>query len=333
MFEGKRFVGGLVLLAVLCATLLSGCAPSKPAAAEPFALIVLPDTQNYADARKDGAGRRAVPDYSRYFYDQTRWIRQDRDKRNIVMVAHVGDIVQTDHPGEWQIADKAFKTIDGAVPYVLALGNHDLAGGRADSRETRFNDHFPPSRLKTDANRGGHFGGGNENHYVLFEAGGMKFLIVALEFAPRDVVLEWANRIVARHADRRAIVVTHAYLDNNGRRIARPAMGYRVKGNSAEDMWQKFVSRHKNVFLVLSGHAHSCRLESVGEHGNVVHQIQSDYQFIADGGSGYLRIMVFVPSENRIDVRTYSPTAGLYATTPTDQFSVTYSMGGAARAE
>jgi 3',5'-cyclic AMP phosphodiesterase CpdA len=322
MSQRRNPVRWLALRLLFCVALSFGCVSAKP-----FAIVVLPDTQNYADARRDAQGKRAILDYSRHFYSQTQWVKENRDKLNIAMVAHVGDVVQTDHPDEWKIADKAFKTIDGAVPYVLAPGNHDFRTGRAGGRETRLNDYFPPSRFEKQSWYAGHYGKGNENNCALFEAGGMKFLILSLEFAPRDEVLAWANGIVARHPERRCIVVTHAYLDN-GRRIAHAAMGYGWKGNSAEQMWQKFVSRHKNIFLVLSGHAVSCRLSSVGKHGNTVHQIQSDYQFLAEGGQGYLRLMRFRPGENRIDVQTYSPALNRNATASRDAFSLNYDMGG-----
>ena len=318
MLKRRESVRWLALCLLFCVVLSGGCAGQKP-----FSIVVLPDTQNYADAG------RGIPGFSRHFYGQTLWIRENVEKLNIVMVAHVGDIVQTDHPEEWKIADKAFKTIDGVAPYVLSQGNHDLRAGKAKERETRLDDCFPPSRFEKRPWYGGHYGKINVSNYALFEAGGMKFLIISLEFAPRDEVLDWANGIVAKHSGRRTIVVTHGYLDN-GRRIARPAMGYQWKGNSAEAMWQKFVSRHKNIFLVLSGHAANCRLSSVGKHGNTVHQVQSDYQFLAEGGQGYLRVMTFVPGENRIGVTTYSPTIKKHAVTGTDAFSLNYEMDGKA---
>ena len=326
-FERRRIARRLTLLILLCVGLAAGCVAREPA--RPFTLVVLPDTQNYADVRKNPQGKRVMPDYTRYFYAQTRWIKQNREKLNIVMAAHVGDVVQTDHPDEWKIADKAFKTIDGVVPYVVSPGNHDLRVGKNNARTTRLNEHFPPARFGKQPWYGGHYDKGNENNYALFESGGMQFLIIALEFAPRDEVLDWANGVAARHPGRRCIVVTHAYLDN-GRRIARPAMGYKWTGNSAEGMWQKFVSQHKNIFLVLSGHAGNCRLDSAGKHGNIVHQVQSNYQSARNGGHGYLRLMIFVPGENRIDVQTYSPAIDRYATAAADMFSLDYEMGGKA---
>ncbi len=318
----KQSVRWLALCLALSVVCFVGCAGQK-AVQKPFSIIVMPDTQNYADVG------RGIPGFSRHFYGQTVWIRDNAEALNVAMVAHVGDIVQTDAPTEWEIADKAFKTIEGVVPYILSQGNHDVRVGKGKTRETRMDGYFPPSRFEKRPWYGGHYGKGNVSSYALFEAGGMRFLIISLEFAPRDEVLAWANGVVAKHPGRRTIVVTHGYLDN-GRRIARLAMGYQWKGNSAEQLWQKFVSQHKNIFMVLSGHAVNCRLPSTGKHANAVLQVQSNYQFLPEGGQGYLRVMKFVPSENRIDVTTYSPTLKRHATTPTDAFSLSYEMGGKA---
>ena len=46
----------------------------------------------------------------------------------------------------------------------------------------------------------------------------MKFLVLTLEFKPRDEALAWANRVAGQHADHRIIVVTHGYLTKDGRR-------------------------------------------------------------------------------------------------------------------
>ena len=310
------------LFVLCCLVLATGCAGLRTADTKPFTIIVLPDTQNYADARVNDQNERVIPDYSRFFYGQTQWIKDNRDKMNIAMVAHVGDVGQTNHADEWKIADKAFKTLDGVVPYILAAGNHDYAG---DSRATRFSEYFPPSRFEAFPFYGGHFGETNENSYALFEAGGMKFLILSLEWKTRDVVLDWANSVVSEHPDRRCIVVTHAWLQG-GAQIKEA--GGNIPGNSPEAVWEKFVSRHKNIFLVLSGHLDNCRLTSTGKEGNTVHQLQSNYQNWQKGGSGYLRIMVFFPSENRISVQTYSCGLRQYTTLPSALFEVKYEMKG-----
>ena len=100
----------------------------------------------------------------------------------------------------------------------------------------------------------------------------MKFLIVSLECKPRDEVLDWANKVVTEHPDHRVIVLTHAYMRANGKRFEK--LGYKIKGNAGEAIWEKLVSKHKNIFMVLCGHASGeAVLTSKGDHGNQVHQV------------------------------------------------------------
>lgn len=318
-----------VLAACVVCLLFGGCGSPKP-----FTLVVLPDTQNYADTRLGHADRRwGNGDLRDSFYQQTDWIRENRARLNIQMVAHVGDIVQTDYRGEWEIANQAFQTLDGEVPYILCLGNHDMGyephptgtGKSARSRETSFNEYFGPTRFERHRWYGGHMGTGNENSYCLFKAGGMKFLIISLEFKPRDEVLAWASEIVSQYRDRRCIVLTHSYLRGN-ERIARD--NYAVQGNTGHQMWEKFVREHENIFMVLCGHTNVGRLTSQARHGNQVHQVLSDYQGWHNGGDGYLRIMTFVPAEDRIEVRTFSPVLGEYERTDQNEFVLPYRMRG-----
>ena len=67
-------------------------------------------------------------------------------------------------------------------------------------------------------------------------------------------------------------------------------------------------------------------LTSRGRHGNEVHQVLSDYQGWHNGGEGYLRVMTFVPREDRIDVETFSPVLDDYVRTPENAFSLEYPM-------
>ncbi len=325
----NRAVSALVL--VVLGLVCFGCGTLHSAPAEPFSLVVLPDTQNYADADKIKRG--ADSDLRRFFLDQTAWIKENKDTLNIVMVAHAGDIVQTDHPDEWAVADAAFKTIDGEVPYILCVGNHDIGRGDANevsgiSRRTNLDAWFPPSRFRDHPlyQYGDSFDGSN-NYSLLFEAGGMKFLIVALEFKPRDDAITWANKVVAAHPKRRCIVLTHGYLDAEA--ALYNADHYAHPGNDGRAMWQKLVKRHENIFLVLCGHVlGESHRTGAGDHGNEVHQLLADYQGMDNGGDGYLRIMTFVPKEDVIHVRTYSPTRDKDLTGDSSRFSIQYQMLG-----
>lgn len=313
---------------------------------KPFTLIVLPDTQGYADTRHKETQKHwpGIGDQRSCFFTQTAWIKKNRQKLNIAMVAHVGDITQTDHDEEWKIADTSFKTIDNHVPYILCSGNHDMGYSPGDrktshSRESRFSSYFNPSRFTKNPLYDSHFGsnkklhfreeGKIENYYLFLKAGGMKFLILTLEFKPRDETLAWANKVVAQYPDYRTIIVTHGYL--MGKKGQRTGVdSYLVKGNSGKSIWEKFISHHKNIFLVLSGHAMEDLLTSKGKNGNTVHQIQADYWYWdipeIKAGSGFLRIMTFHPDKNTIDVHTYSPVMDKFLTRPKSKFTLDYLM-------
>ena len=310
------------------ALMFSGCGKlSVKEKAEPFSLIAMPDTQYYADTVTGYAQEKwGNGDLRQYFFDQTQWIKDNAEKLNIAMVLHLGDIVNLDCETDWEIADQAFRTLDGNVPYILSAGNHDMRN--AELRNTLFCKYFPRSRFEQASWYGGHYGdayGGDWNYFTLFEAGGMQFIAVSLEFKPRDEILAWANDVVAAHSDRRCIIVTHSYLRNDA--SYNDESNYKNIGNSALEIWNKLVKHHENIFMVLCGHVlGNARRTDAGEHGNKVHQLLSDFQGWNNGGEGYLRILKFTPKENKIEAQTYSPSLDAYLTTDENQYAIHYRM-------
>ena len=305
------------------------------ASTQSFTLAVLPDTQFYCDTRLKLSKKWGNGDLRRYFFDQTRWVRDNHKRLNIAFLVHEGDIVQADAHEEWAIAKEAMSILDGHVPYCLCLGNHDMGfkksnnkygGDIAVNRTTHFNKYFPREKFAKTKEFGGTFDPKrHDNSWYHFESAGMKFLIVSLECKPRDEVLDWANKVVAEHPEHRVIVLTHAYMRANGKRFDR--LGYKIKGNAGEAIWQKLVSKHKNIFMVLCGHASGeAVLTSKGEHGNQVHQVLSDYQNLHNGGESWLRYMVFEPSENKIKVYTYNPALEKFRNQPSSRFDLDYHM-------
>lgn len=270
-----------------------------------FSIIALPDTQRYSYYNPA------------LFYAQTEWVRENREKLNIRFVIHLGDIVDENTDAEWVVADKAMGTLDGIVPYSVAPGNHDMSkvNGKVIHNSSKFNAIFPPLRFKGKSWYGGHKGVTNENNYCFFSAGGRDFMVVSLEFGPSDETLRWANELLARQRDKSVIVATHCYMYSDDTRVGEGDRynphKHDPKFNDGEQMWDKFVRRHENIFLVISGHikgAGAGRLISNGDQGNPVYQILSNYQMVTNGGNGWLRILTFIPGEEKIYVSTYSPT-------------------------
>ena len=155
MHVNSRFLFSL-LIAVL-STL--GCGPD--ADQEPFTIVMLPDTQFYAE------------NYPQYFHDQTEWVRRNAEEENIVFVTQVGDIVENGDaaPNEWKVADEAFSRLKGVVPWGVAIGNHDYDLGEPPGRASVFRKTFGPQRFAGNA----WYGGSSENElnsYQMFSGGG-----------------------------------------------------------------------------------------------------------------------------------------------------------------
>ena len=313
-----------------------GCAPtgvpvssatSAPAqAAEPFALVVMPDTQFYSDR------------YPGIFHDQTRWIADNARSLNIKYVLHVGDVTNLNNEPQWTVARKAFARLDGKVPYAIAPGNHDLGPrGNSTTRDGLMAKYFPVADFKKWPSFGGVYDkepDSPHNSFHTFQGGGRKWLVLALEFAPRDDVLRWANEVVAAHKGFWVIVITHAYLHNDGRRYDRNAKGQKygphgyalgrdvAGGNDGQQMWDKLVSKHVNMRLVISGHIWTtARRVDKGAGGNDVHQMVVDYQTYPKGG-GFLRVLKFSANGRTLDVEDYSPTLKRSSPVPDTKFQL-----------
>jgi hypothetical protein len=265
---------------------------------EAFTIVLLPDTQFYSEK------------YPETFVAQTMWIRERARPDNIKFVVCLGDIVQNAHiEQEWLNAHEAARILDGVVPYSAVPGNHDLVvKDKVITRDsTLYNTYFGVPRFVNEPWYRGHLGETNDNNYCTFEAAGRDFLVLSLEFAPRDEALAWAADICQQHPSHNVIVATHSYLNLQGRTTSQ-AKVTGSSANSGEQMWQKLIRRQPNVFMVACGHVGGVNLQrSVNDSGRPVIEILTDYQNLEQGGQGWLRTMRFVPAESKIYVDAYSP--------------------------
>jgi hypothetical protein len=295
-----------------------------------FTVAVLPDTQYYAST------------YPEILDAQTRWIARDRDEGRIALVVHEGDIVDRDVPLQWERAARSLHVLDGVVPYVLSAGNHDYeTRAGVMSRSSLIDEYFPASNLTLGSRIAETFEPGRvENSFEIVDMAGGPWLILSLEFGPRDAVLEWADRIAKRFASVPAVLLTHAYLYSDNTRydhLSRPDQLWNPHRyledtkpgsvNDGEEIWRKLVSRNDNIHFVLCGHDLGDgvgRLTSVRSDGTTVVQLLANYQMGARGGEGYLRLMSFSPADRRVTVRTFSPYLNRYKTDPDNAFVVDY---------
>jgi hypothetical protein len=265
-----------------------------------FTIAVLPDTQLYSKY------------FPEIFTSQTQFIVEHKDELRIEFVLHEGDITHNNNTDQWENAKASLSLLDGNVPYALVPGNHDM-GADADTRDTTlFNTYFPLSSFEDLSTFGGVYEPNKlDNSYHLFRAGGTDWLILSLEFGPRDPVLDWANQVVADFPNRRVIMLTHAYMHWDDTLLGTlpthrwSPYEYGVANepggvNDGTEMWDKFVRLHPNISFAFSGHVGNDgtgRLVGIGDNGNKVYQM--------------------------VSVTTYSPYLDQYLTDTENQFEFT----------
>lgn len=252
----------------------------------PFTLAVLPDTQFLTLA------------YFPILEYNARWIAEQHKTRNILMALHEGDITHNNTEAEWKNAVIGLSKMDGEVPYVLAVGNHDMNQGSVGT--TLFNKHFPLSKFSGLATFGGNYPTGKmDSSYHLLDAGGMGWLVLSLVHDPAADVLAWAMSVADKYPTRRVIVVTHAYLTPAG-----------TRGTEGEKIWKGLVSKHPGMTVVVNGHyigGEASRLVSDGEKGNKVYQMFANYQHLDVSAYGMFRLIKLDRVARTISVESYAP--------------------------
>jgi hypothetical protein len=293
-----------------------------------WTIVVVPDTQYYV----------SNPANTFLFQRQMTWITDNKDLRNIRLVLFEGDITDDNSDFQWERAKNCISILDGNVPYVLTAGNHDywVWGGQL-TRFTRLNGYFRSNdNPLNDQNEGGIFRGSYEpnsleNAYYEFTGPDeQKLLIIALEFGPRQRIVNWANTIVGRseYADHTVILLTHAFTYRGGPRYDWWIWGSLQEGNphcywgisydtnDGQELWNELVKLNDNIRFVFSGHCTkpsvrpsdfaASDLTTFNNYGHEVYQMLFNAQQITNGGNGWLRLIEFKTGAP-VQVKTYSP--------------------------
>lgn len=234
------------------------------------------------------------------------WIVNNISSKKIKFVMGLGDIIDSwGSSSEWNVAAAAIQKIDGKVPYSLCRGNHDDPTG--------FNSTFPYSEYKNKV------GGTYDNTSIInswqkFEVNGIKYMVFTLDYGANDDVLNWASNLIAQNPTYNVIITTHAYLYRDGttlddREVCPPSTSGGT--NDGDDIWNKLISKHENIVMVLSGHDPCDRIvltQTKGKNGTVVSQFLIDPQGVdLDDPTGLVAIFHFSNNGSRVTVEYYSP--------------------------
>lgn len=241
------------------------------------------------------------PDKLACIYD---YIVDQVDDKNIQFVMGLGDITEKSTQAEWDIALENIHKLNGLVPYSVVRGNHDTAA--------TFKQAFPYEQYEDVL--GGSYQNDMLNTWQELTVGDIQYLIMTLDFGPSNAVLEWAADVIESHPEHNVIITTHAYLFRDGTTldagdVCPPAThgGY----NNGDHMWDKLISKHENIVLVLSGHdpcENVVMTQTEGDHGNIVTQMLIDPQGVdaSLGATGLVAMLYFSEDGSHVTVEYYS---------------------------
>lgn len=320
-----------------------------------FSMVVIGDQQVLTAYQAQDAVR--VKNGGRNWYPDQRvtkvfqWVVDNVESKNIKFAFNMGDIVDNyaknsaeQNTQEWIEGAKALKLLDGKVPYSLVRGNHDA--------DAEFNQYFPLSGSKeAQGTEVVSFDGTTMNNtYQKFQAGGIKYLVINLDFGIAaantngDEILTWANQVVESNPDYNVIVSTHGYMGADGVRLNTETHGdggmtnsYYSRAKSGEDIWNEFVKLHENIVMVLSGHVGSdgiIKTEDTGVNGNKVVELcvnaqvlDVDMQAAGNYQSGNVAMLYFSEGGTKVTVENYSTIRDQYYG-PANQFTMTLNRIG-----
>ena len=302
--------------------------------------------------------------YTKYDINQplfelsTAWIADNIEHLNIKAVLITGDLVEQNEnivrnrkmlnqtsKQMWEWSSHCLKRLDNKVPYMISGGNHEYGYVRGDEGFTHFPEYYTYERNSKNAdvlvaafpNRMGVASLENAA-WELEDKNWGKLLVINVEWAPRDEVLEWAKKLCDsdRYKNHKAILLTHTFLrETTAQRTDNE--GYKITPrNFGQGIWDKLVYPCKNIRLVVCGHTGHPDKQNPGSSqdfinntayrcdkniaGKDVHQMMWNIQCLGggwegNGGDGWMRLLEFMPDGKTIKASTYSVLFGISPTT------------------
>ena len=306
--------------------------------ADDYSIAVIPDPQIMTHWRQQ-----SLPSINNYLINYN-----NQNANKLAMTICVGDNADgynADFPEytldyQFSAMKKVYSELyEQGIKWVTTPGNHDYDDNATKTRDlSYYNKYFSYDEISNyDYFLESYKEDQTQNAAYTFEAGGVPYLVISIEFGSDDLVLNWANELVENNPDKRVIVFTHAYIggdgeiidNNNPNSATKYGFANYVDTNSPIEVFEKFISQHENIFMVLSGHVPSDDIllkVSEGKKGNKIMQFLIDAQGALGGGAESLVSMMTFDEKNQTVSINYvnTMTNKLYNT----QNQFTYSFKG-----
>ncbi len=304
-----------------------------------YTFAVIPDTQMlFSRAPNDSNGNSIYSDEydvtQNAMYKNIAWLVENKELLNLQYVMHVGDLTDclnyasyaTKGMYETKYGFASLKALtDANIPWALARGNHD--GGYEAAKLAIWDEYWSQSKAyekmmtaNEDTNAPAKYCtaevasgvSGTYSYYETFTVGEVDYIVVVLDLEASDTVLTWANEVLTYYNDRKAIVLTHAYLNGTGTSLLTSLMGGSTYHNNGQAIWDEFISQHANVVMAISGHSSGPdigRKLMTGVNGNKVWNFMIDlssYEFAGYEQPALMSLLKFSADGKTVTFNLYS---------------------------
>ncbi len=250
--------------------------------------------------------------YPELLVEQFEWIRDNADDKKIAFSVGLGDITEKNTAAEYLKVIEAYDKIDGVVPFSIIRGNHE----RTSSNDTTMYDTYITQDRYGDEITGS-YDDTMHNTYRIIQIGKVKYMFMNLDLVLSDGAIEWANEIIAEHPECHVIVSTHVYKNAGGSYIKNATNGKFGTENDSEVLWDRLLSQHENIVMLLYGHSPKDTIwykQREGIHGNIVTEMlinpsETDKTW---GGGGFIAMFYFSEDGEQLDIQYYSTAKDAY---------------------
>ena len=244
------------------------------------------------------------------------WIINNAKDKNIQYVFGLGDITDMSTEAEFLAAKEQLLRIkDAGIDQSIARGNHDWSY----NNYITYKD-FGDGLVSYD--------GTMRSYYRLTTIGGIKYMMLTLDFFPNNEIIAWAEQVIAAHSDYNVIITTHGYFDDgmvqgDGNLLQDEDIQWvddPANANSGQDIFDKLVNKYSNIVLLICGHAipvdHGPSYEvTTRADGSKVVQMMINHQHLEYYGKqsyGMLAMLYFSEDGKNVQLEYFSTVNDMY---------------------
>jgi len=221
------------------------------------------------------------PEKLPHIYD---WLINNKTDKKLQYVFGMGDITNMSTDREYaDIDEQLLRLKEAGINQSVIRGNHDAIAG--------YDKYITTEKYAYGGDSFESYDGTMKTYYRIVTVGGIKYMMLTLDFFPCTAEVAWAREKVDANPDCNVIISTHGYLDGDMTLLQEKEVydvedrvdseGNALGGHAGQYIYDNLVVPCSNVVMVLCGHESSFGPETkllTREDGTTAVQILTNFQ-------------------------------------------------------